>query len=391
MKKIAILGFGTVGSGVAEILFDDATDLKKYLSLKYILDIRDFPESPWENLIVHDFSIIEQDPEIEIVVETIGGSKVAYDFTKRALLSGKSVVTSNKELVSKYGPELFEIAKEHGVSYLFEASVGGGIPLIRTITDHLKYGQISRVYGILNGTTNYILTRMTNEKIAFEQALEEAKSLGYAEADPTDDIEGIDSARKISILASLVTGREVPVSSIETKGIHAISAEDMQIIAETGFKLKLLGRIEYLAPGRICAFVEPHLIEKPSPLYDVEDVYNGIVISGKDSDNIMLYGKGAGKLPTASAIVADLMHIEKYGPGHDPVLWTKEENQTIESDSMLSRWYIRYRGLGDSFGTHTILKVANGSTALVTAPISKIELRGLLKIMPLDTVVIRVL
>ena len=284
LAKIAILGFGVVGSGVAEVISENAQSIAhnaaEEISVKYIVDIREFPDSPFASLVTSDFSKVEKDDEVTIVVETIGGCRVAYDYTKRALRAGKSVVTSNKELVATHGHELLAIAKEKNVNYLFEASVGGGIPIIRPITQCLTANELDEVYGILNGTTNYILTSMVQDGAAFDDALKEAQRRGYAEQDPTADIEGYDAARKICILADLSFGKNVDPEKISVKGISGVTLADVEYARRLGCKVKLLGRAHRLPDGRVNAYVSPHLISKTSLLSNVDGVMNGIVVHG---------------------------------------------------------------------------------------------------------------
>lgn len=346
MSGIAILGFGVVGSGVAEVIARNRLHidqkLHSNLELKYILDRKDFPQSPFADLIVHDFSLIENDSAVDIVVETIGGSEIAREFTKRALRAGKSVVTSNKELVAVHGYELMSLAREKGVSYLYEASVGGGIPIIRPLKQCLAANEISEIYGILNGTTNYILTRMIGAGLSFEDALAEAQAHGYAEADPTADVDGIDACRKICILASLAFGRHVDPSAVSTEGIKRVSLSDVNYASSCGCKIKLLGRAVMGQDGKIRIFVAPHLIPEQDPLAGVEAVFNAITVRGNAIGNVMFYGQGAGKLPTASAVVADVMEAvsrksdPKYldwGPGGEDVAAPKDDG--------IYTWYVR--------------------------------------------------
>ena len=346
MVHVAILGFGTVGSGVAEVLttngglIDHRVD--DLVRLKYILDVRDFPDSPYAGLFVKDFAAIESDPEVDIVVETIGGATIALDFTTRALKAGKSVVTSNKELVATHGYELLQLAKDHGCSYLFEASVGGGIPILRPLTSCLAANELEQVTGILNGTTNYILTRMIRAGLTFDQALAEAQANGYAEKDPTADVDGHDACRKICILAALSFGRHVYPDQVPTQGIRGVTLEDVAYADSVGYKIKLLGRAIRQPEGKVCAFVAPHLVPGDNPLAGVEDVFNAIAVTGNAIGDVMFYGRGAGKLPTASAVVADVIDIAKdlkkdrrnqWGPG--------AEDLVVSGDVLSSRWYVR--------------------------------------------------
>ena len=328
MVNVAILGFGTVGSGVADVLTRNSAVIDQRVDglvrLKYILDVRDFPDSPYKDLFVKDFSVIENDPEVDVVVETIGGAKVALDFTQRALKAGKSVVSSNKELVATHGYDLLQLAKEHGVSYLFEASVGGGIPILRPLTACLAANELDQITGILNGTTNYILTRMIKAGLSFDQALKEAQANGYAEQDPTADVDGHDACRKICILAALAFGQHVYPDQVPTQGIRGVTLADVAYADSCGYKIKLLGRAIREPEGKVCAFVAPHLVSCENPLAGVEDVFNAIAVTGNAVGDVMFYGRGAGKLPTASAVVADVIDIAKdtkrdhhnqWGPG----------------------------------------------------------------------------
>ena len=311
MAKIAIMGFGTVGSGVAEVLTMNQPSIRRKtvepVELKYILDTREFPDSPYRDLVVHDFSIIENDPEVSVVVESIGGCGVALEFTSRALKAGKHVVTSNKALVAAHGLELLALAREHNRNFLFEASVGGGIPVLRPLMFCLAGNRIEEICGILNGTTNYILSKMINEGRAFADVLKRAQEKGYAEADPTADVEGIDACRKICILAALAYGRHVYPEQVYTQGITGIEPEDIACAEAAGMKVKLFGRTFRLEDGRIAIYVSPHFIPVGKPLATVEDVFNAIMIRGNAVGDVMFYGRGAGKLPTASAVVGDMV------------------------------------------------------------------------------------
>lgn len=315
LMKVAILGFGTVGSGTAEMLTKNKALLEAHageeVEIKYIVDIRSFPESPFADRIINDFSVVEKDDEVSLVIEVIGGARVAYDFTKRALLAGKSVVTSNKELVATHGVELLTIAKEKGCYYLFEAAVGGGIPVLSPIANDLSHNEILEISGILNGTTNYILTRMFSSGASFEAALAEAQAKGYAEADPTADVEGHDAARKIAILGALASGKMVSSDAIHTEGIRAIRAEDVAAAAKIGCSIKLLGRYLRTESGDMFLMVAPFLLHADSPLSGISDVYNGVLVRGNFVGDVMFYGRGAGSEPTASAVVADVDKIAR--------------------------------------------------------------------------------
>ena len=359
MVNVAILGFGTVGSGVAEVIKENAVSISHNaadeIRVKYIVDVRDFPGSPFEELMTKDFSVVENDPDVQIVVETIGGVGVAYDFTKRSLLKGKSVVTSNKELVATRGHELLTIAKEKNVNYFFEASVGGGIPIIRPINQCLAANEIDEIYGILNGTTNYILTQMVQAGTSFEDALKDAQSKGYAEADPTADVEGYDAARKICILSDLCFGRHVSPECIKTKGISTITLSDVEYARRLGYKLKLLGRAFRTGEGHITAYVAPHLISKTSLLSNVDGVMNGIVVHGNAIGEAMFYGPGAGKRPTASAVVADIIDAAKHFIARKYINWEEGfDGYVVDPDEIPMRWYIRtgsdLTDIGNAFG-----------------------------------------
>lgn len=347
MIKIAILGFGVVGSGVAEVLTQNKKLIEDKLSasieIKYILDLRDFPDSPFADKVIHDFNIILNDPEISIVAEMMGGSHPAYDFSKAALEAGKSVVTSNKEVVAKFGTELLKIAKENNVRYLFEASVGGGIPIIRPINNDLVANKITKIDGILNGTTNYILTQMNENGTSFEDALKDAQERGYAEANPSADVEGLDAARKIIILSSLSFGKCIPPEKISCKGITDITVKDFEVAKALGYTIKLIGHSEQIN-GKIYASVAPRFVPLSNPLAHISDVYNGILINGNMLDNVLFYGKGAGKLPTASAVVADIMDVaEKISNERAPVIsWGDANDNDIadENDYLCPRCII---------------------------------------------------
>ena len=337
MKKIAILGFGVVGTGVAEVLTENKklieSKLGEEIEIKYILDLKDFPDSPFADKVVHDFNIILNDPEVSVVAEMMGGSHPAYDFSKASLLAGKNVVTSNKEVVSKFGTELLSLAKANNVRYLFEASVGGGIPIIRPIGNDLVSNKITSIDGILNGTTNYILTQMNEHGTSFDDALKDAQVKGYAEADPTADIMGIDAARKIVILSALSFGKRISPDRISVQGITDITAEDFEIARSLGYTIKLIGHAEEI-DDKIYAAVFPRFISLSNPLAHISDVYNGILLGANMLDKVLFYGKGAGKLPTASAVVADIMDIvEKMGNEHIPSISWEDANDEDIADA----------------------------------------------------------
>ncbi len=387
MVNVAILGFGTVGSGVAEVLttngglIDHRVD--DLVRLKCILDVRDFPDSPYASLFVKDFAVIENDPELDIVVETIGGAKIALDFTTRALKAGKSVVTSNKELVATHGYELLQLARANGCSYLFEASVGGGIPILRPLTSCLAANELEQVTGILNGTTNYILTRMIRAGLTFDQALAEAQANGYAEKDPTADVDGHDACRKICILASLAFGRHVHPEQVPTQGIRNVTLADADYAASADYKIKLLGRALRQPEGKVCAFVAPHLVPGENPLSGVEDVFNAIAVTGNAIGDVMFYGRGAGKLPTASAVVADVIDIAKDLKKDRHNGWEEGAPDLVMSaDSLRSPWYVRAQVSADQarrkFGEIQLLARGGapaGEAAFLTVPMTEPEIQ----------------
>ena len=346
MINMAILGFGTVGSGVAKVLTENAAEVAagagEEIRLKYIVDVRDMPDSPFAPLMVKDFSIVEQDPEVGVVVETIGGCGVALAFTRRALQAGKHVVTSNKQLVAEHGVELLALAKEKGVNYFFEASVGGGIPLLRPLFNDLSANRILSMKGILNGTTNYILTQMIENGVSCADALADAQAKGFAERDPAADIEGHDACRKISILSDLCFGRQVDPESVSTEGITGVSLADVEYAHEAGYRIKLLGRALRRPDGRIHAYVAPHLLPESSLLANVKSVMNGIVVHGNAIGEAMFYGAGAGKRPTASAVAADVIDAAKHLQARKFLGWDDAEPGFVaDTDELVSRWYVR--------------------------------------------------
>ncbi len=388
MIKVAVLGFGTVGSGVVDVIYDNAEIIEKNagsrIEVSYILDIRDYPDSPYANKVVHDFAVIENDPEIRVVVETIGGLKPAFDFTKRALCAGKSVVTSNKELVATHGAELLALAKEHNVNYLFEASVGGGIPIIRPMSQCLAANKINEVCGILNGTTNYILNRMITAGLSFEKALHEAQEKGYAERNPEADVEGHDACRKICILAALAFGRHVYPQYVKTEGISGITLEDVAYAESDDCVIKLLGRAKRVDDVSAYVFVGPHLVSKESPLACVNGVFNSIMVSGNEIGDVMFYGRGAGKYPTASAVVADVIDAVKHIHARKFLSWDDAGAEVVSDiSSFVSRSYIRVSGesvrsaVCDAFGEVRFLERSDAPSsecAFITPELSQSEL-----------------
>ena len=342
MISIALLGFGCVGSGTAEVLTENKKIIEERLGceyqIKYILDLRDFPDSPFGDLVVHDFKTILEDSEVSIVAEMMGGSHPAYDFTKACLEAGKNVVTSNKEVVAKFGVELGRIAAENGVRYMFEASVGGGIPVIRPMMTDLASNKINKINGILNGTTNYILTSMKKDGKSFDEALKEAQRLGYAEADPTADVGGFDTARKTVILASIASGKLVSTENIHIEGITKITLNDVALAEKLGFEIKLIGHAE-IDGDKILAFVSPMAVSTANPLGRIEDVFNGILVNANMVGEVMFYGPGAGKLPTASAVVADIVDvIAKRDFAPTPLGWVSASaNDVSDFDAYFCR------------------------------------------------------
>ncbi len=346
MVKVAVLGFGVVGSGVAEVITGNGAGISKraddLIELKYILDVREFPESPFADKFVKDFSVIEADPEVNVVVETIGGVGAALDFTERALKAGKSVVSSNKELVATHGRRLLDLAAEHGVVYLFEASVGGGIPILRPLSECMAANEIQEICGIVNGTANYIFTRMVQDGIPFEEALKGAQANGYAEQDPTADVEGMDTCRKLCILSSIAYGWHLLPEQVPTKGITKITLADEAYADACGHRIKLLGRAIAQEDGSVCPFVEPHFVSLQDPLGGVEDVFNAIKVKGDAVGDVMFYGRGAGKLPTASAVVADVIAAARKLTRAGYHGWQPNRPEAVLSvDEFASPWFVR--------------------------------------------------
>lgn len=349
MVKMAIMGHGTVGSGVYEVFEMNAEKIARVLGepveIKYVLDLRDFSALPYGHKFVTDFSVIENDPEVTVVAEVMGGVGAAYAFTRRCLLAGKSVCTSNKELVATRGEELLQIAAEKGVNYLFEASVGGGIPIIRPLLQCLAANEFNEICGILNGTTNYILTQMIHNGVSFEDALHQAQLNGYAEKDPTADIEGHDACRKICILADLAFGDKFDPEQVACEGISHITLEDVANADKLGCVIKLLGRTVRCDDGTAYAYVAPHLIHKESPLAAVEDVFNAIMVDGNATGEVMFYGKGAGKLATASAVAADMMDCVEHATQRRRIFWGDGSKNLLRPlDTLQSAWYVRFKG-----------------------------------------------
>lgn len=382
MIQVAVMGYGTVGSGVVEVIEKNKEEINKKsneaLNIKYILDLRDFPGDPYEDKIVHDVEVILNDPEVQIICETMGGLKPAYEFTKRALMSGKSVCTSNKELVATHGPELIQIAHEHTCNYLFEASVGGGIPIIRPLNYSLTAEKIDAISGILNGTTNYILTKMEREGAAFEEVLKEAQEKGYAERNPEADIEGYDACRKIAILSSLMCGKNVRYQDIYTEGITKITADDFKYAKVMDCTIKLLG-IAKEENGGLYAMVSPFLISKSHPLSMVNDVFNAVCVHGNMLGDSMYYGRGAGKLPTASAVVSDVVDCARHIGKIITCFWDAEDVKLTNVDEVERAFFVRVEKAKEQEAKETFGDVkeitagVDGEFAFVTGRMSEKE------------------
>lgn len=384
MAKVAIMGYGTVGSGVYDIIKMNAekvaANAEEKLETKYILDIRDFDDHPEKELFTKDFNDILTDEEVSVVAEVMGGLHPAYEFTKELLLAGKSVVTSNKELVATYGTELLEIAREKNVNYLFEASVGGGIPVIRPLSRCLSANNIERIAGILNGTTNYILHQMFTNNKTFETALSDAQAMGYAERNPAADIEGHDACRKIAILSSLACGKEVDYRKISTEGITDITLDDVKCAEAADSVIKLIGYAEFMDDGKVYAHVAPMLINNKCMLAPINDVFNGVLVTGNAVGDVMFYGAGAGKLPTASAVVADIVDSAIHNERRKLIGWTKPETDTsADADSKKFRYFIRTSDDKETvkavFSNVTEIEcLAQTDFAFITEPLSVSEL-----------------
>lgn len=347
MVNIAVLGYGTVGSGVVEVINTNHESINKKagqdINIKYVLDLREFPGSPIEKILVHDFDTILNDDDVKIVVEVMGGVEPAYTFVKKCLLAKKSVCTSNKELVAKHGPELLEIAREQNVNFLFEASVGGGIPIIRPLNTALTPEEIEEITGILNGTTNFILSKMTDEGWDFDEALKTAQELGYAERNPEADVEGYDACRKIAILSSLAFGKNVDFEDIYTEGITKISAIDVAYAKKLGLAIKLLASSKK-EDDSYYAMVAPFMVDKSNPLFAVNEVFNAIFVKGNCLGDVMFYGSGAGKLPTASAVVSDVVDAVKHLNGTTVIFWDKEKLELTSMDEAAFKYFVRIKG-----------------------------------------------
>lgn len=367
MVNIAVMGYGTVGSGVVEVINTNGERINQRigdeLNIKYVLDLRDFPGDPIEEKLVHDFDTIVNDPEVQIVVEVMGGIEPAYTFVKRSLLAGKSVATSNKALVAKHGAELLSIAREKNINFLFEASVGGGIPIIRPLNSSMTADEIEEITGILNGTTNYMLSKMFYEGADYDEVLKEAQAKGYAERNPEADVEGYDACRKIAILSSLISGQQVDFEDIYTEGITNITKQDMMYAKALGMTIKLLASSRRDG-DHLHAIVAPYMLHKDHPLYNVNDVFNAIFVHGNVLGDAMFYGSGAGKLPTASAVVADVVDEAKHLNRNIMTMWKSEKLELQPIADTSKRYFVRIQGdaeamkahLESKFGPITIVK-----------------------------------
>ena len=347
MINIAVLGYGTVGSGVVEVIKTNQNIVNKKagqdINIKYVLDLREFPGDPVMDILVHDYDVILNDPEVEIVAEVMGGVNPAYQFVKAALEKGKSVCTSNKELVAKHGPELIEIAKKNNRNFFFEASVGGGIPIIRPLIECITADDVTHITGILNGTTNYILTKMCKEGLDFDTVLKEAQDLGYAERNPSADVDGFDACRKIAILTSLAYGKHVDFEDIYTEGITKITDTDFLYANSIGCSVKLFGEATKV-DGNIYASVAPVMINGENPLFSVNGVFNGILVNGNVLGDVMFYGSGAGKLPTASAVVSDIVDAVKNLNKNVAIEWTNEKLELADYKTSEKKFFVRVDG-----------------------------------------------
>ncbi len=363
MKHIAILGFGVVGQGVAELLTKNAEQVKRLvgddINVKYILDLRDFPDSPFADRVIHDFNVIKEDDSLDAVIEVMGGSHPAFEFSMDVLRGGKHVITSNKQVVAEFGAEMLAEAKKNGVCYHFEASVGGGIPVLMPIIEILRHNKVREVRGILNGTTNYILTKMFTFGDTFEDSLKDAQEKGYAERNPDADILGIDACRKIAILGGLVSGASVNPDLIHTEGITAIRAQDVAVANKNACAIKLLGRAITKEDGKIMLMVAPFLIDADAPLGGVNGVYNAVEVIADPVDNVMFYGRGAGAGPTASAVVGDLCRCFTEGTHTAPFAFEKKPEMLADFSAFTCKHYVATKAclceVKKAFGNVTVL------------------------------------
>lgn len=389
-QKIAVMGYGVVGSGVVEAFYQSIDSMAKKISheidIKYILDIVKHQGTPFDEKFISDFEIIVNDPEITVVAEVIGGINPAYDYTKRCLQAGKSVVTSNKELVATKGAELLKIANENGVMYLFEASVGGGIPIIRPLRYCLIGNNIQKIAGIVNGTTNFILTRMFEDKMSFEDALKLAQELGYAERNPSADIDGHDACRKISILSSLISRKHVYPDEVHTEGISSISSEDVEAAASIDYTIKLIAYCKKLENDKMQVLVSPMLVDPKSRLSNIKDVFNGVVVEGDAVGEVAFYGRGAGKLPTASAVVSDILECVRLCEVKEPVLWQDGDHESVINYKKGGfSFYLRVKNADNTkdnlvslFGEAALIKEIDNELLFITAPIVEEDFEELL-------------
>lgn len=355
MVNIAVMGYGTVGSGVVEVINTNGARINQRigdeLNIKYVLDLREFPGDPIQEKLIHDFDTIVNDPEIQIVVEVMGGIEPAYTFVKRCLKAGKSVATSNKALVAKHGAELLSIARDNNINFLFEASVGGGIPIIRPLNSSMTADEIEEITGILNGTTNYMLSKMFYEGADYDEVLKEAQDKGYAERNPEADVEGYDACRKIAILSSLISGQQVDFEDIHTEGITKITKEDMMYAKALGMTIKLLATSKRDGDN-LHAIVAPYMLQKEHPLYNVNDVFNAIFVHGNVLGDAMFYGSGAGKLPTASAVVSDVVDEAKHLNRNIMTMWKSEKLNLQPIADTSKQYFVRIQGDADAMKAH---------------------------------------
>ena len=386
MINIAVLGYGTVGSGVVEVIRTNQELINKRagqdINIKYVLDLRDFPGDPVESILVHNYDVILKDEDVKVVVEVMGGVNPAYNFVKSALLAGKSVCTSNKELVAKHGAELLEIAKNNNINFFFEASVGGGIPIIRPLIQSITADDIMEISGILNGTTNFILTKMDKEGSGFDDVLKEAQDLGYAERNPAADVEGFDACRKIAILSSLACGAQVDFEDIYTEGITKITDVDFKYAKKLDVSIKLIGSSKKV-DGGYCAMVAPKMLSNEHPLAGVNGVMNAIFVKGNVLGDVMFYGAGAGKLPTASAVVSDVVEAVKYIDSNVVTIWDTNKATLVKAEEVASRFFVRISGdaserlaeVTKAFGKGEVVTVdwVTGELAYVTEAITEKE------------------
>ena len=386
MINVAVMGYGTVGSGVVEVLRTNGELINEraqdVINVKYVLDLRDFPGDPVEEILIHDFETIVNDAEVDIVVETMGGVEPAYTFVKRCLEAGKNVSTSNKALVAKHGAELLAIARDRSINFMFEASVGGGIPIIRALNSSLTADRIDEVTGILNGTTNYMLTKMFFESADYDEVLKEAQEKGYAERNPEADVEGHDACRKIAILTSLIAGQHVDFETIHTEGITKITTEDMKYAKTMDMAIKLLASSKREGES-FSAIVAPMLLSKNHPLCNVNDVFNAIFVRGNMLGDAMFYGSGAGKLPTASAVVADVVDAAKHLHRTVVTRWESNTLELVPNADAKRRFFVRIHGeesvlksrVDEVFGQVEFVKAddVEGEFAVITGEMTEAE------------------